>query len=83
MKNIRTVIFYASVLLIFGLFIYWTIQQGGKLESGREVLIPTSTHGAWFDFVSSLKESLRYPLSTLLIQIVAIILTARIFGWML
>ncbi|MFD2599545.1 cation:proton antiporter [Sphingobacterium corticis] len=81
MKNIRSTVFYISILLVFGLFVYLVVQQGGKLEDGREVLIPTSENGAWFDFVESLRESLKYPLSILLLQIVAIILTARLFGW--
>ncbi|MFD2744561.1 MULTISPECIES: cation:proton antiporter [Sphingobacterium] len=60
---------------------YWIIQQGSYLEAGRDVFIPTSENGAWADFVASIGESLRYPLSILLIQIVAIIFTARLFGW--
>lgn len=81
MKNIRSTVFYIALVIFFGLFMYWIIQQGRALESGRDVLIPTSENGAWIDFVHSLKESLKYPLAILLIQIVAIILTARLFGW--
>lgn len=81
MKNLRSTIFYVSVILVFGFFIYWTIQQGHKLESGREVLIPESKNGAWRDFIESIKYGLKYPLSVLLLQIIAIIITARIFGW--
>ncbi|PVH25067.1 cation:proton antiporter [Sphingobacterium corticibacter] len=81
MKNLRSTVFYIAIVIFFSFFMYWIIQQGSALESGRDVLIPTSENGAWADFVESLKESLQYPLSILLIQIVAIILTARLFGW--
>lgn len=81
MRRFRSTIFYVAIILVFGLFIYWIIQEGVKLESGREVFIPNSGHGAWYDFIDSLKHSFGHPLSILLLQIVAIILTARAFGW--
>lgn len=81
MRKFRSTIFYVSIILIFGLFIYFVIQHGHRLEIGREISAPNSQNGAWADFIDSLKSSLQYPLSILLLQIVAIILTARIFGW--
>lgn len=81
MKNLRTILFYVAVLLAAGLFIYWVVQQGHKLESGREVIVANSQKGAWTDFIETIKYGIKYPLAVLLLQIIAIILTARAFGW--
>ena len=81
MKNLRTVVFYITVLMACGLFIYLAVQQGSQLESGRDIIVANSQNGAWGDFIESLKHGLQHPLAVLLLQIIAIILTARAFGW--
>lgn len=81
MRKLRSTIFYITIVLICILLIYLVIQQGNRLEFGRNVVVPSSEQGAWADFIASLKHSLSYPLAVLLLQIVAIILMTRILGW--
>jgi Kef-type K+ transport system membrane component KefB len=60
---------------------YWIIVQGKFLEVGREIVSPTSNDSEWIQFLSSLFHNLQHPLPLLLLQIITIVLVARIFGW--
>lgn len=60
---------------------YWIILMGIKLETGRNLKIPSSDKSQWGEFVDSLIKNLHHPLALLLAQIVTIIFVARIFGW--
>ncbi len=60
---------------------YWIIQMGLKLETGRNLTIPTSDKSQLTEFLDSLVKNLHHPLALLLAQIVTIIFVARIFGW--
>lgn len=81
MKNLRSTIFYVSLTGICGFLIYWIVQQAHLLEEGRDIVVSTSSQGAWKDFLESIHHGFTEPLSTLLLQIVAILLTARLLGW--
>jgi Kef-type K+ transport system membrane component KefB len=48
---------------------------------GREIVSPTSNDSEWIQFLSSLFHNLQHPLPLLLLQIITIVLVARIFGW--
>ncbi len=81
MKNLRNSIFYVGVIGGFSLLMYWIILLGVKLETGRNLKIPTSDKTQWSEFLDSLIKNLHHPLALLLAQIVTIIFVARIFGW--
>jgi Kef-type K+ transport system membrane component KefB len=81
MKNLRNSIFYIGVIGGFSILMYWIIQMGVKLETGRNLKIPTSDKTQWSEFLDSLIKNLHHPLALLLAQIVTIIFVARIFGW--
>ena len=59
---------------------YWFFTEGKTLET-TDVKIQESTGNMWENFQTSFLENLHHPLALLLLQIVAIILTARLFGW--
>lgn len=80
MKNYKNGIFYISTILIFSLLIYFIIDHAPQIESGRNIVLPSQETNLWQDFFTSLKNNLKYPLSVLLLQVVTIILVARIFG---
>lgn len=81
LKKLKNVIFYVSIIGGFTGLIYWIATRGSFLEN-REKLIPHTTEAShWFDFLNSLQINISHPLALLLIQIVTIILAARLLGW--
>ena len=81
MKNIKNSLFYISVIGGFTALIYWLISMGPSLETGRGIVPKKIESNHWNDFLHSMVENLQHPLAILLAQIVTIILTARLFGW--
>lgn len=81
MKKYRNLIFYISVLGIFLIIIYLIIKFGqfhfGTVTS--KGIIGGST--AWSNFLSHLKDDIMQPMATLIMQIIVILVTVRIFGW--
>lgn len=66
--------------IVVGLAIgFLIITKGASLgdQAGAEVI---SEGSAWLHFVSQLTENLAYPIGILLLQIVSIIVVARLFG---
>jgi Kef-type K+ transport system membrane component KefB len=60
---------------------YWIVQKGKNLELGRNIPIPKGGTNQWMEFVTSFVHNLQHPLAILLAQIVTIVFTARILGW--
>jgi Kef-type K+ transport system membrane component KefB len=81
MKKYRNSLFYITTISGFVALMYWLVLFGAKLEHGRNIVMPQSEKGQWLDFVDSLIHNLEHPLAILLAQIVTIIFTARLFGW--
>ncbi len=61
---------------------YWIISQGRLLEGGAAAARPYVEGSAWQHFQEAIGANLVYPLATLLMQVTAIILVARVFGWL-
>ncbi|MFT4155223.1 cation:proton antiporter [Parafilimonas sp.] len=81
MRKFKYTAFYVGTIGGFSLLIYRIISRGTKLEQGRPIVVPSSVKGEWIEFTESLTQNLAHPLTLLLIQIVAIILAAKFFGW--
>jgi Kef-type K+ transport system membrane component KefB len=81
MKNFRNSFFYVGIMVVFSALIYLALQNGKKLEQGREVISQVTGKGQWQDFLDSLHNNLTHPLALLLAQIITIIFVARLFGW--
>ncbi len=84
-KN-KSLIFYILTIIVFGALIYFITQQGEKLETGK--IIPlgehtdTASHQPPFSlFRDAFNTNLAHPLAILILQVIAIILVARIFGY--
>ncbi|BBQ08401.1 cation/H(+) antiporter [Elizabethkingia anophelis] len=60
---------------------YWFFIEGKTLEARENIISKTSGGSTWDNFVDSFMVNLHHPLALLLIQIVTIILVARLFGW--
>ncbi|ACU07569.1 Na+/H+-exchanging protein (Na+/H+ antiporter) [Flavobacteriaceae bacterium 3519-10] len=81
MQKYRNIIFYVTTLLFFSGIMYWFISMGRELDTPGANAGTFAPVSVWDSFVVSLGENLRHPLALLLLQIVAILLTARLFGW--
>ncbi len=82
MKKLKSSLFYMTTIGTFSMLIYWIIQHGKIMETDRQVSHTHSRQSQWQEFVDTVLHNVRHPLATLLAQIVVIILTARLFGWL-
>lgn len=84
MKSYKNVLFYIVTLIVCSLLIYFILGQGLALESyksGIDQVAKNSTPpSTWDQFVDTYSHNLHHPLAILLLQIITIILTARVFG---
>ena len=83
MKNLRNVLFYTITLSAFSALLYFFIQTG----KGLEVKTPSSTQisevslsSSWHEFTDTFTHNLSHPLALLLLQMVTIIIVARLLG---
>ncbi|MDV2447520.1 cation/H(+) antiporter [Elizabethkingia anophelis] len=81
MQKYRNIIFYITTIIFFSGLMYWFFIEGKTLEAGENIISKTSGGSTLDNFVDSFMVNLHHPLALLLIQIVTIILVARLFGW--
>ncbi|MGB3106485.1 cation:proton antiporter [Sphingobacterium siyangense] len=81
MRKYRNTIFYVVLVGTLLGVMYWMIHLGAQLEAPELLRGEKTSQGAWKDFTSTLFHSLQHPLAILLVQIVTIIIAARIMGW--
>ncbi|MHB8522356.1 MAG: cation:proton antiporter domain-containing protein [Limisphaerales bacterium] len=81
--------FYVLVLLVFGLGIYLVLQAGRKLQPPLAAVSPDATEvgavsapgvGPTPSLFANLRENLRDPLGRLFIQLILVVLVARLCG---
>ena len=80
LKKIKNILYYILVIGAFSMLFYWIVEKGKLLETGRDIVLPSVGENAWMEFIHSFSINLEHPLAILLIQIVTIILTARLLG---
>jgi Kef-type K+ transport system membrane component KefB len=85
-KVVKKLLFYSLFLIVFGLGIAFTLQQGRKL-SARTGFRPNATHPAGLagvgpsaSLLSNLRENFQDPLTRLFVQLILIVLAARVCG---
>ncbi|HEX9981366.1 MAG TPA: cation:proton antiporter [Flavobacterium sp.] len=81
MRNFKNALFYILVTGGFTALMYWIVDMGQDLETGRNIVMPAADGNLWHQFLSSMEHNLQHPLAILLAQIITIILVARFFGW--
>lgn len=80
MKNLKNGLFYIIVTGGFTGLIFWIVAKGKLLQSS-DVVVPISNSNSFNQFLESLTLNLKHPLAILLLQIITIIIVARLFGW--
>jgi Kef-type K+ transport system membrane component KefB len=87
----RNLLFYVAVLAVFGLGIYLTLEAGARLKPGGEAAAQNAAPAAApaqepkheappTGPARVLFENLRHPFSTLLLQVIVILVAARLAG---
>ncbi len=84
---LKNFLVYACVVCVFGGGVLFLLHAGGALEDGRaatgaaaEALAGTPAEAAPAGAMASLLENTQHPLSMLLLQIVVIVVAARLVG---
>jgi len=81
-KRTRNILFYSTIIGGGALFMYWIATKGSLLETDRNVILPHTDRTQWQEFLHTIVLNYSEPLAILLAQILAIILVARLFGWL-
>ena len=82
MKNLKNLLFYIVTIGGFSAIIFGIIFNGSSLEKGKITNFkPEATASTWDQFLDTYYHNLTHPLAILLLQIVSIIVLARIFGF--
>jgi Kef-type K+ transport system membrane component KefB len=84
MKNLRNVLFYIVTIGAFSALLYTFMYQGRLLEKAETPTVAATLNNtsSWDQFLDTFVNNLTHPLATLLLQIITIILVARIFGFL-
>lgn len=82
MKAFKNGFFYIAIIGGFSALMYWIALHGIDLEQGREIIQPENLKSHWLEFLNAMMHNIKHPLAILLAQIITIILTARLFGWL-
>lgn len=83
MKNLRNVLFYTITLTAFSALLYFFIQTGKGLEvktSSDAQISEVTASSSWHEFTDTFMHNLSHPLALLLLQMVTIIIVARLLG---
>ncbi|MCG2611879.1 cation:proton antiporter [Flavobacterium sp. SM15] len=81
MKKFKNSFFYVGIISLFSVLMYWIIEFGTKLESGKNIKAIVTEKNQWESFIEALTHNFQHPLAVLLAQIVTIVLVAKLFGW--
>ncbi|TRX37717.1 cation:proton antiporter domain-containing protein [Flavobacterium restrictum] len=81
MKKYKNTLFYFGITGGFTALMYWIIRQGKHLEATKTIVAPVVENNSWSAFLGAMQHNFQDPLAILLLQIITIIVVARIFGW--
>lgn len=83
MRNLRNLLFYIITIGGFAALIFGVILSGKPLEAAKVTIAfkPEVTASTWQQFTETYYHNLTHPLAILLLQIITIIVVARIFGY--
>jgi Kef-type K+ transport system membrane component KefB len=82
-KQYRNLLFYVSVTGGFGALMYYFIRKGHVLEAGKNIQRITAENSSmWQQFIDSNHHNLTNPMAILLLQIITIIIVARVVGFL-
>lgn len=78
----KNYLIYAVMLLLFGVLIYMAIEEGDRFSHHAVASSTVAEDTPFTMFCQFVTDNLHHPLSILLIQIVAVLLMVRLFGFL-
>lgn len=78
----KNYLIYAVMLLLFGALIYMAIEEGDRFSHHAVASSTVAEDTPFTMFCQFVTDNLHYPLSILLIQIIAVLLMVRLFGFL-
>ncbi|SEM66950.1 transporter, CPA2 family [bacterium A37T11] len=82
MSKIRNLLFYIVTIGGFSALIYFVISKGRLLQSDPMPLTTDDQQSSWGHFVDAVEHNVSYPVAILLLQIIVIILVARMLSFL-
>lgn len=83
MNNLKNSLFYVLTISAFAVIMYYIVKQGEPLEALKVTnTAPIAETNSLQDIKSTLHHNVTHPLAILLLQIITIIATSRIFGFL-
>jgi len=85
----KRVIFYILTIILFGSLLLLTLKLGKELEVSKlipdfsEKAFQPSSGNNFLTAINNFLNNFQHPLAILILQILTIILVARLFGWMM
>lgn len=82
MKGVKNSLFYVVTIGLFSVLMYFIVLRGELLQPQKvtgDVVNPVTS--AWEQFQDTYHHNITHPLATLLLQIITIIVVARVFGF--
>ena len=82
----RNLLFYVAALSLFGTGVYFLLGFGGHLQpistvgSATRAVVVAQPESSFSAFFSALSDNLQHPLSILLLQVILIVVIARVVG---
>lgn len=82
--KLNNLLFYIITIGVFSLLMYFIMREGAGLEAGKVIKesSPTALTSQWDQFLDTYRHNLTHPLAILLLQIITIIVVARILGFL-
>lgn len=78
----KNYLIYAVMLLLFGALIYMAIEEGDRFSHHAVASSTVAEDTPFTMFCQFVTDNLHHPLSILLIQIIAVLLIVRLFGFL-
>lgn len=78
----KNYLIYAVMLLLFGVLIYMAIEEGDRFSHHAVASSTVAEDTPFTMFCQFVTDNLHHPLSILLIQIIAVLLMIRLFGFL-
>jgi Kef-type K+ transport system membrane component KefB len=81
----NSLVFYTLMILVFGILMWFIIRKGEDLRTTNQTAVqmpvPQNLNDGFNLFVELMLEHVRTPFGLLLLQVIVILLTCRIVGW--
>jgi Kef-type K+ transport system membrane component KefB len=82
MRKYKNVTFYGGIVVFFSILIYIILRQGAILEQTKQIAPPVPLSSSFLEqFTQAFAHNFVGPVSILLLQIITIIVVARVFGF--